>query len=66
MSYSVVFSTNAIKDLHSIPREYQKKIISKAESLGNHPYPEDSVKLKGIRETLRRIRVGQYISHSNC
>jgi len=60
MSYSVVFSSNAIKDLHAIPREYQEKIIIKAESLGLHPYPKDSLKLKGIRETLRRIRVGVY------
>ena len=60
MNYKVVFASRALKDLRPIPRTYQEKIINKAESLGEDPYPRGCLKLKGIREELWRVRVGDY------
>jgi mRNA-degrading endonuclease RelE of RelBE toxin-antitoxin system len=60
MNYSVVFSSNAIKDLHSIPRNYQQKTINRSESLATNPFPVDTLKMSGLRENLYRIRVGTY------
>jgi mRNA-degrading endonuclease RelE of RelBE toxin-antitoxin system len=55
MNYKVEFASRAIKDLHSIPRTYQGKIIDKAESLSVNPYPRGCLKLKGLQEALWRI-----------
>ena len=44
MNYEVVSAARAIKDLRPIPRNYQGRIIEKAESLGNDPYPSGSLK----------------------
>ena len=60
MSYEVVFVARAIKDLRPIPRNHQGRIIEKAESLGVDPYPAGSLKLKGMKEELWRVRVGDY------
>ena len=60
MNYKVEFASRAIKDLRSIPRSYQGKIIDKAESLAENPYPRGCLKLKGLQEELWRIRVGDY------
>lgn len=60
MSYKVEFTSRAIKDLHSITRVNQGKIIDKAESLSENPFPQGCLKLKGLREELWRVRVGDY------
>ncbi len=60
MSYKVVFASRAIKDLRSIPRKSQEQIIEKAEVLSENPYPKGSLKLKGVKEELWRIRIGNY------
>ncbi len=57
MNYNVVFASRAIKDLRSIPRDYQSRIIDKSEALSTDPYPQGCLKLKGIKEELWRIRV---------
>lgn len=60
MSYKVEFASRAIKDLRSIPRTYQGKIIDKTESLSENPFPRGCLKLKGLQEELWRVRVGDY------
>jgi len=60
MNYKVEFALRAIKDLRAIPRTDQSKIIDKAESLSEDPYPRGSLKLKGVKEELWRVRVGNY------
>ncbi len=60
MNYKVEFAERAIKDLRTIPRNYQLKIIDKSESLGVDPYPRGCLKLKGVSEELWRVRVGDY------
>ncbi len=59
-NYKVEFASKAVKDLRSIPRTDQGKIIDKAESLSENPYPRGCLKLKGLQEELWRIRVGNY------
>ena len=60
MNYKVEFTTRAIKDLRSLPRVYQSKIIDKSEALSKDPYPQGCIKLKGVKEEFWRIRVGDY------
>lgn len=60
MNYKVEFVLRAIKDLRSIPREYQIRIIDKSEALSINPYPHGCLKLRGIKEEFWRIRVGDY------
>jgi mRNA interferase RelE/StbE len=60
MNYKVEFASRAVKDLHSIPRTYQGKIIAKAESLSKDPYPRGCLKLKGLKDEFWRVRVGDY------
>jgi mRNA interferase RelE/StbE len=60
MSYKVVFASRAVKDLRSIPRKSQEQILEKAEGLSENPYPKGSLKLKGVKEELWRIRIGNY------
>ena len=60
MSYKVAFASRAIKDLRSIPRGQQGKILDKAEDLSSNPYPRGCLKLKGTQEEFWRIRVGDY------
>jgi len=60
MNYRVEFASKAVKDLRSIPRAYQGKIINKAEALANDPYPRGCLKLKGPQEDFWRVRIGDY------
>ena len=60
MNYKVEFSSKALKDLRSIPRLYQGKIIDKSEGLAIDPHPTGSLKLKGLNEEFWRIRIGDY------
>ncbi len=61
MNYKVEFVLRAIKDLRSIPREYQIRIIDKSEALSINPYPHGCLKLRGIKEEFWRIRVDDSI-----
>ena len=60
MNYKVEFASKAVRDLRSIPRTYQGKIITKAESLSKDPYPRGCLKLKGLQEEFWRVRVRDY------
>ena len=60
MSYKVVFASRAVKDLRSLPRKSQEQIIEKAEDLSENPYPKGCLKLKGMKEEIWRIRIGDY------
>jgi mRNA interferase RelE/StbE len=58
MSYNVVITEKAIKQLIEIPNNIASKIISKIDGLIENPHPADSKKLKII--DAYRIRVGDY------
>jgi mRNA interferase RelE/StbE len=60
MSYEVVYSKSALKEIKSLPNQYVKKVFEKSEMLGLDPRPVGCKKLVGNKEEAWRIRVGDY------
>lgn len=59
MSYTVEFLPSAAKELASFPRDVQKRIANKIDSLRENPRPS-GVKLLEAKQRLFRLRVGDY------
>lgn len=59
MSYKVTFAKSIVKMLKKFPLADVTKIISKAESLSEEPYPFGCKKLRGS-ESLWHLRMGNY------
>lgn len=59
ITYKIVFSKPAEKQLYSIPKIDLKKIVNKIEKLKLTPFPQGYEKLSGI-ENSYRIRQGDY------
>ena len=59
MSYNIIFTKAAAKELEQIPKTYYNKIKGRILKLADNPRPAGSIKLKGS-ENLYRIRVGTY------
>jgi len=57
--YTVIFDDAASRDLRSLPKKLQQRIVAKAESLALDPRPPGSLKLAG-HDNLYRVRVGNY------
>ena len=60
MSYQVVFTQKAAKDIRQLSRADIPRVVEKAEILGDDPRPSGSKKLSGVQTEFWRIRVGQY------
>lgn len=60
MKYTVEISESAEKSLEKIPKRDRLKILEKIDGLEQDPIPAGSVKLKGYKEVLYRIRSGDY------
>ena len=60
MSYAIVISRKALKDMAGLPRPMVIKISHAIEGLRDEPRPSGSKKLKGKEEYLWRIRIGNY------
>jgi mRNA interferase RelE/StbE len=58
-TYSIEFTPAALRDLESLPRDAQKRIGKKVDSLANNPRPAGAVAIKGGKGLLR-LRVGFY------
>ena len=56
--YQVLIEPSAQKALQKLPKEFQRRIISKIVLLADNPRPSGSVKLTGA--DAYRIRVGDY------
>ncbi|GGH59626.1 type II toxin-antitoxin system RelE family toxin [Rothia aerolata] len=59
MSYTVVLTNPAKKQIRKLPRSVQEQIIFMLEGLSEDPRPYHSTKLVG-HQTAWRIKVGQY------
>ncbi len=46
--YKIVFSEGAVKDLKTVPKKDQLKILDKIERLISDPFPKGCVKIKAI------------------
>ncbi len=60
MSYELVISRQALKDLAELPKPVVGRVVKAINGLGTDPRPDGCKKLKGKHEVLWRIRVGQY------
>lgn len=57
MTYEIIYSQDAVKDLKKLPKEFQKRVLSTLERCRIRPYPH--VK-KLIGNPYFRLRVGDY------
>ena len=60
MSYEVIISKRAAKEIKDLPRQEIPRIFQKIKSLGEDPRPPGCKKLSGKEEELYRIRSGNY------
>lgn len=59
MSYKIKLKPSAIRTLAKIPKDDQKAIRLRIDSLANTPFPPNVKKLEG-EEDLYRVRTGDY------
>lgn len=59
-SFSVVYTTSALKDLRTIEKKNAQKIVLTIQKYTNNNPLEKSKKLSGILEDLYRYRIGDY------
>ncbi len=57
--YSIEFTPAALRDLESQPRDSQRRIAKKIDSLAQNPRPAGAVAIKGGAGLLR-LRIGTY------
>lgn len=60
VKYEVQISESAEKFLKKIPKKDRSRIIDKIDALEDEPMPLGSIKLQGHKESLYRIRSGDY------
>ncbi|MFM8741469.1 MAG: type II toxin-antitoxin system RelE family toxin [Cytophagales bacterium] len=58
--YSIRFKKSAEKELEKLPAPAIKKISKAVDALSTNPRPVSSKKLEGQKESLWRIRIGDY------
>jgi mRNA interferase RelE/StbE len=58
--YQIIIKNEALKDLKVLPRNAIVAITEAIEKLATDPRPEGCKKLKGSKENIWRIRVGNY------
>lgn len=58
--YQIIIKKSAEKELGRLPAKDVRKISTAIDGLATTPRPPGSKKLEGQRETLWRIRVGDY------
>lgn len=58
--YRIVISKQALKDLTHLPLKVNLQISKSIEALASNPRPSGCKKLKGEKEYVWRIRVGNY------
>ncbi len=59
MAYSVEFKPSAVRDLAALPKDAQRRLALKIDSLALDPRPSGCEKIQG-EANLFRIRVGDY------
>jgi mRNA interferase RelE/StbE len=60
MSYKIVISKLAQKEIKDLPKTELSKVVNKIYQLADNPRPEGCKKLQGSSEDLWRIRSGDY------
>lgn len=60
MKYTVRFKKSAAKEMEQLPRQVAKRVAEAIDGLSENPRPLGCKKLEGQKETLWRIRTGDY------
>lgn len=60
MKYAIRFKKSAAKELEQLPGSAITRIVKVIEGLSENPRPHGSKKLEGQKETLWRVRTGDY------
>jgi mRNA interferase RelE/StbE len=58
-TYSVLIDSRAQKEIASLDKDAQRRVVTKIESLANNPRPNGVDKMEGNDE-LYRVRVGDF------
>ena len=61
MNFKIKIHRSATKFLSNLDKNNRNRIIEKIKNLANNPFPNNSVRIKGWKEKLYRIRVGSEI-----
>jgi mRNA interferase RelE/StbE len=59
MAYAILFQPDARRELASLQRVYQRRVVATIESLTNNPRPHGCAKMSGFQD-IWRIRVGAF------
>jgi mRNA interferase RelE/StbE len=59
MRYTVEIDDKAAREIRALPRDLQRRVVSKIDSLADNPRPAGCVKLSGLHD-LWRVRVGDW------
>ena len=59
MAYRIEFKPLALRQLEKLPRDVQKRLAGKIESLRDDPFPPGCKKMEGLPDAWR-IRTGDY------
>ena len=60
MSYSIRIRKQALKEIEKLPTKNSIEVSKAIDNLANDPRPAGSKKLKGQKEIIWRIRVGDF------
>ena len=59
MTFALQFKLMALRQLEKLPRETQKRLVSRIEMLRNQPFPAGCKKMEAVPDAWR-VRVGDY------
>jgi mRNA interferase RelE/StbE len=60
ISYTITFKKSAEKEFEKLPPQIIRRIGTAIDALSKNPRPAGSKKLEGQKESLWRIRIGDY------
>ena len=60
MNYEIEIHKNALKFLTGLDKINRNRVLRKIKDLAKNPFPKEGIRIKGRREKLYRIRVGNY------
>jgi mRNA interferase RelE/StbE len=59
LTYTIQFKPLALRQLEKLPRDAQKRLVAKIETLRDHPFPPGCRKMEGVADAWR-VRAGDY------
>lgn len=60
MKYTIRFKKSAVKELEQLPIQAVARVVKVIDGLSENPRPNGSKKLEGQKESLWRVRTGDY------